>query len=103
MPDSPTPAGGRRFWRFGVALSCVLGATGILLAAVLSRRVQENSDKSRQAVCAIINYGEDTLMGVRENPRPQTQQQREATQRFKTLVRRMRATGIYCPPPPKKK
>jgi hypothetical protein len=97
----------RKAWRIIAALGCIMGASGILAAAILSRNVQHNTDqvdrsaqRGQQAICAIINYGEDTLAGIRENPRPQTTQQRDAVARFRRLVKNMRATGIDCPPPP---
>lgn len=100
MPDSPQPTISRRFWRIGVGLACVLGATGILLAAVLSQGVQHNANRQGLAICSIIKYGEDTLADTARNPRPTTSQQRASIMRFRKLVQDMRATGIHCPPPP---
>lgn len=105
--DSPANRS-RKAWRFVAALGCILGATGILLAAVLSRGVQHNTDqvdeseaRGRLAICAIINYGTETLTDIKENPAPQTRAQKEAVSRFRELVQDMKATGIQCPPPPK--
>jgi hypothetical protein len=82
---------------------------GILAGALLSQaaqhtanRVDVNAKRGAQAICAIIEFGEETLAGdksARENPNAR---QRDATDRFRRLVVKMKATRIKCPPPPNK-
>lgn len=106
-PDSLEATRQRRAWRFISALGCLLGATGILLAAILSSNVRHYTNKVDQqghrgnlAICAIIDYGEATLKDIHKNPVPEDKRQRRAVSRFKNLVQDMKATGIECPPPP---
>lgn len=95
MPDSPTPSAARRAWRFLVMFACVLGASGILLAAILSARVQRNADRGELAVCAVLSYAEDTLA---QTPPEQKAQNPMGVARFEKLIADMRATKIHCPP-----
>jgi hypothetical protein len=100
----------RRAWRIIAALGCIMGASGILAAAVLSQNVQHNTDqvddssqRGRLAICAIIEFGEETLASddnFKQNPNAE---QKDATLRFQRLVYKMKATGIECPPPSPKK
>jgi predicted naringenin-chalcone synthase len=96
--DSPHTRG-RRAWRGIAALGCLLGATGILLAAVLTNRVDANAQRGALAICAIIDYGNDTLGDIKTSRPPRTAAQKQATERFRKLVFKMRATRIKCPPP----
>jgi hypothetical protein len=81
-------------------LGCLLGATGILAAAILSQRVQANTDRGTLAICAIIDYAESTLKNTPPEARADNPQ---AFNRFDQLIKDMKATGIKCPPPPSAK
>lgn len=94
MPDSLEATRTRRAWRFLAALGCLLGATGILVGALLFRGAQHNTNRGTQAICAIIEYGEDTLDSLPQNPNANP----DAIRRFRKLVRDMRDTGVKCPP-----
>jgi hypothetical protein len=98
-----------------VMFACILGASGILAAAILSdrvdnendterarlerlaREVERNSDRSKLAICAVLRYAEDTLKNTPPEARENNPQ---AFDRFDTLVMDMKATEIQCPPPP---
>lgn len=99
-PDSLEATKQRRAWRFISALGCLLGATAILLAAVLAHNAEEAAKRGQKAICAIIVYSEDTLDQVKNAPPQRTSP--GAVKRFRVLVHNMRATGVECPPNPHK-
>jgi hypothetical protein len=78
------------------ALGVLLGALSLLLHATAYQDRNAAAYRSERAICAVIDYAEETLEALPSNP----QASPEAIDRFKTLISDMRATGVDCPPAP---
>lgn len=85
----------RRAWRFMAASGMVMGAIGLYLHAVGFNEREDTAYRGQRAICAIIIYSEETL---RQTPPEAKEDNPQATIRFRTLIRDMRATGVQCPP-----
>jgi hypothetical protein len=81
----------RRYIAGAFIIGTVFGVVGIRLIDKTDAQATAGS----KAICAIINWSEETLATS-----PNARNNDAATLRFKGLIRDMRATGVDCPPPP---
>ena len=77
------------------ALGVLLGAASLYLHAVGYVEREDTAYRSERAICAVIAYSEETLDDATSEQRRQNP---EGTERFADLIRKMRATGVRCPP-----
>jgi hypothetical protein len=91
MPDSPLQSRQRTAWRVLAALGCILGATALVVSALLSNGIKKATKHQEKAVCAVVRYAEQQSDVLRvRSP--------DASRNLDKLVVRMRSTGIHCPP-----
>lgn len=67
-------------------------------ASTLANLVRRNSTAIGKAVCPVIDYAETQAWNIRHPPDPDAMPNRRAARELEQLGRKMRETGIPCPP-----
>lgn len=108
MPDSELKEDRRQNWfdtilkkmmangtimRRWIAMGMISGVIFVIIAYNQAEKISKNATAGNKAICAIIIWGEDTKASSPSVQNP------AAAERFKRLLKDMRATNVTCPPP----